>query len=156
MFKYSFSFLQKPKEIWYNSYLNIWSLCKSKSHFLVLSAKYVCKISLFDPSRITKTNPCKKHRFISNNNNLIQLHIFVTGGDQTFCFCFSSLLTTAPVLRLQTTTRNGRRMKRISAWMIVTRHLSSRMEKRALTRPLTPDVRSKVDVSDIVSTAIEI
>lgn len=29
------------------------------------------------------------------------------------------------------------------------------MEKRALTRPLAPDVRSKVDVSDIVSTAID-
>lgn len=29
------------------------------------------------------------------------------------------------------------------------------MEKRALTRPLAPDVRSKVDVSDIVFTAID-
>lgn len=37
----------------------------------------------------------------------------------------------------------------------MTRRLSSRMEKRALTRPLAPDVRSKVDVSDIVSTAID-
>lgn len=40
-------------------------------------------------------------------------------------------------------------------WMMVTRRLSSRMEKRALTRPLAPDVRSRVDVSDIVSTAID-
>ncbi|KAG5385761.1 hypothetical protein IGI04_037231 [Brassica rapa subsp. trilocularis] len=59
MFKYFFSFLQKPKD----SYLNISSLYKSKSHFLVLSAKYLCKISLFDLFRITKRNPCFGRHF---------------------------------------------------------------------------------------------
>ena len=38
---------------------------------------------------------------------------------------------------------------------MVTRRLSSRMEKSALTRPLAPEVRSRGDVADIVSTAID-